>query len=574
MNKLLITASTLVLLSTLLVAGCGPAATEEPISQPEETKAPAVPPVEPTSEVPTEEVKEPVVLRVGGLLDADCWNPFACESPYVFGYLVLEGLADHGPSSQGCPALPRLADSWEVSEDGRTWTINLHEGITYSDGTPLTAGTVKESLEWRSSNELISSWFGTSYNLESVEIIDELTLQYTTTVPMINSPDYEWPMMYILPPHIWTELDESELFTFEFYPPIGTGPYVLTEHVPGSHMIFDAREDYYRGKPPIDRMVYQIYTNTDALVSALVAGEIDLTTFFLPPESVDVLSKDSNITIEESFPGDIYDLTFNMAEFGSRHPAVGDAAVRIAIDYAIDKQQIVDVALLGKGIQCPTNWACGPNFEGELNPDLVVTPFNLEKANQILDEAGYFDTDDDGVRETADGLPLEFRLYYATDFPPELTMSQMISDWLSEIGIKVDVEAVDYGTWLSVVTVERDFDMAIALRTADLDAASLDFWFSCWAAGMGAGTFNYSGYCSEEMDALVYEYWFSTDEFARWEPMFEAQRVLNQDRPIIILAGPYHIQAFRNDRFEFPFDTCYCNQGMYDPQGLLNAIVK
>jgi ABC-type oligopeptide transport system substrate-binding subunit len=99
----------------------------------------------------------------------------------------------------------------------------------------------------------------------------------------------------------------------------------------------------------------------------------------------------------------------------------------------------------------------------------------------------------------------------------------------------------------------------------------MDFWFSCWAAELG---FNYSGYCNEEKDGLVYEYLNAPDFESRWEPMFRAQEMLNQDRPIIILAGPLQIQAYRNDRFEFPLDTCYCCQGMYDPPGLFGAVPK
>jgi peptide/nickel transport system substrate-binding protein len=575
MNRLSIAAGTLVLLSTLLVAGCSPAATEEPTSLAEATRAPTIAPQESASAVPTEEVKEPVVLRVGGLMDADCWNPYTCTAPYIWGQLLFEGFTAYGPTSEGCPGEPRLADSWEVSPDGRTWTIHLHEGIAFSDGVPLTAGTVKEFLEWAISYPDTASWFNETKYLESVEVVDELTLRYTTSRPIIHSPDSAWQVMFILPPHIWGELDESEIFTFESYPPFGTGPYVLTEQVPGSYMIFDVREDYYRGKPPIDRVVYQIYANADALINALLAGEIDLTTPVLPPEAYDVFAADARITVEEQYPRDLYDLTFNMYEYGTGHPALRDPAVRLAIDYAIDKQHIIDIALLGHGIVCPTNWACGPNFEGELNPDLEITPFDLEEARRILDDAGYVDTDGDGIRESPEGLALVFTLYFATDFPPELTISQLIADWLTEIGIEVDVEALDWGTWFFYVSNQHDFDMAIDLRTPEVDPAAIDFWFSCWAAEPGPFTFNASGYCNEEMDELVAQYIFSDDPQARWGPIYAAQEIINQDRPIIVLAGPTQMQAYRNDRFEFQLDTCYADfLGMYGPQGLLGATVK
>jgi peptide/nickel transport system substrate-binding protein len=547
-----------------LLVGCGAAETPTPTSAPEPSPVPTEPPAEPTAE-------EPAVLRVGGLQDVDCWNPFSCTAIYMWGDLILEGFVDQGPASEGCPGTPAIAESWERSEDGRTWTIHLHEGITFSDGTPVTAGTIKQVLEWWSSIEEIAVFTAETLYLESAEAIDDLTLQYTTFEPIINSPDYDWAFMWTLPP-LWLDLDPAELFTYEFDPPTGTGPYVLTEYVPGSHMVFDAREDYYRGKPPIDRIVYTVYANADALTNALLAGEIDLTLPFLPPESYDVLAADPNITIEEKNPGDTYNLAFNMSSAGTTHPAIKDPAVREAIDYAIDKDQIVEIVFLGHAVTCPSNWACGPNFEGEVNPDLQITPFDLDRANQILEEAGYLDTDDDGVRETADGLPLEFRLVYITDFPPAVTMSEIIAGWLAEIGIQVSIEAVEWGTWYDVVTNQRDFDMTIDVALGNIDPASMDYWHSCWAAEPGG--YGTAGYCNEEMDALVYEYWFSTDIDARWEPMFEAQRMLHEDRPFIIVAGPYQIQAFRNDRFEFPFDTCYDNFGMFTPQALMQATVR
>jgi peptide/nickel transport system substrate-binding protein len=519
MKKQLLLFLSVFLILALALSGCSTGGTDPPVPDVEPTASAGD---GPTDEPPSD---EPVLLTIGGLADADCWNPYVCTATYIWGQLVMHGFATYGNSSDACPAQPGLAESWEVSEDGRTWTINLFEGLSYSDGTPITAQTIKEFMEFQSSNASIAAWFNESANLESVEVIDDLTLKYTTAVPMLHSPDGVWAVWFMLPPHIWGELDETEIFTFSNYPLVGAGPYVLTEHVPGSHMIFDAREEYHMGKPPIDRVVYRIYTNADALVSALIAGEIDLTTPVLPPESAQALEGISNITLEKKFPGDTFDLVFNLADYGSGHPAVKDPQVRMAIDYAIDKQQLVDIALLGEGIACPTNWACGPNFEGILNPDLDVTPF-----------------DGDGIRETPEGLPLEFGLFYATDFPAELTLAQMISDWLGAVGIQVAVEAVDWGTWFYQVSDQHDFDLAIDLRTPETDPGAIDFWLGCW-----------QGLAS----------------------IFEAQRILNEDRPMIVLAGPLQIQAYRNDRFEFPEDTCYADlSGMYGFQGLMNAEAK
>jgi peptide/nickel transport system substrate-binding protein len=581
MKSKVLSVLTFVLLAAIVVglASCGPEPTatpqppavepgEEPAAEPTEAPAATDTPV-----MEEEEEAEPVILRVGGLEDPDCWNPHSCTAIWFYGHLVVEGFADLGPASTGCAGVPRLADSWEVSEDGRTWTIHLHEGITFNDGTPVTAQTIVDFTEWWLSTDLIYHMAET-LSMESIEALDELTVQYTTTDPILNSPDYDFIWWYMGPPDIWGELDNETLWGYESYPPVGTGPYVVTEHAPGSHVIFDAREDYYRGKPPIDRLVYQIYANNDALISAVLSGEIDLTLPYLPPEAYDQLVSAPNITVEEKAPGAWHELVFNLHPEGSKHPAVDDPQVREAIDYAIDKEQLVEIALLGHGITCPTNWGCGPNYAAELDPDLEVTPFDLEMANQILEKAGYLDSDGDGIRETPDGQPLEFRLTIQAELAPQLAMAELMTNWLSEIGIDVLVEAQETGTWYDMILNQRDFDMAIDGDSHDIDPASMDFWYSCWSADAGSGALNYAAYCNEEFDALVYEWWFSTDMEARWEPMYQAQEILNQDRPIIILVGQNSLQAYRSDRFEFPLDTCDVSLGMFSPQGLLNATVK
>ncbi len=515
-----------------------------------------------------EKGSDQVVLRVGGLSGIDGWNPWMNTSPYALGALVLEGLTDRGPASEGSPSVPCLADSWEVSEDGLTWTIKLHEGITFSDGTAVDAQMVKEYLNWLRNEEMLFGFFASITNIVEVEVIDDLTFQYTNADPMISSADNDFPIIYILPPYIWSELGE-DVFMYENAEMIGTGPYVITEHVPGSHVVFDAREDYYRGKPVIDRIIYKIFGNNDALVNALISGEIDLTMPYLPPEVFEVLGSNPNITIEEKFPLGTFDLAFNMSELSVGHQAVKDPAVRLAIDQAIDKRQIVDVAFLGHATAGPTNWAVGPYYEDKMNPDLEMIPYNPDTARKTLEDAGYVDTDGDGVRETSEGEPLEFRLIYATDYPTSQTMTGMIADWLHEIGIKVDVEAVDSGSWFYAVIEDRDFDMAIDSRISDPDPASMDYWVSSWAAGSST-----TGSSNPDLDDMIYAYMFTPGE-ERWDYIYEAQRIVNEERWFITLAGPHQIQAYRNDRFIFPEDISHQDIGMLAPQGVLNVkIVK
>jgi peptide/nickel transport system substrate-binding protein len=562
----------------LLVPACGPDAIE-PSATPRLIRDPTLTPEpgehRPLEEQPTDTADQgPVILRVGATYAPDCWNPFSCAAVWYFGHLVMEGFTDHYSTSDGCKGVPRLAESWEVSEDGRTWTIKLHEGITFSDGTPFTAEAAKWNIEFYS-NDPELRWLNVeTWVPPSVEVIDELTFSYTTPDSIINSPDYDWVWWYMLNPNVWEEVPEDQLYADEAFPPVGTGPYTVTEHVPGEYIIFDDRPDYYRGDPPIDRVIYTLYSDLDAIVNALLAGEIDMTTPLLPPEEYEPLAGAPDVTVEEKEPyaGGIYWLVFNMYEGGIKNPAIDHPAVREAIDYAVDKEQLVDVVLFGHGVVLPTSWV--GVTQTEIAPDLHITPYDPATANQLLDEAGFLDTNGDSVRERDDGTPLEFSLLYQTEPQSVAAMSNMLVAWLQAVGIRVSPEAMDEVSWESAVLEERSFDMAITVTTKDIDPAAMAYWFGCRSAQMGSVGINYPGYCNPYMEDLIYEYWFSSDPEARWEPLYEAQRILADDRPIITLAGQNTIQAFRNDRFDFPFDTCDVAFNMFDAEGLLQAEVK
>jgi peptide/nickel transport system substrate-binding protein len=283
-----------------------------------------------------------------------------------------------------------------------------------------------------------------------------------------------------------------------------------------------------------------------------------------------------NITVEERFAIDKYDLNFNVYPYGIKHPAIEDPVVREAIDYAINRQQLIDVALLGHGALCPTNWACPPNATDQINPDLTVTPYDPERAKKLLDEAGYIDNDGDGLRETSDGLPLEFRLFYQLEDPPQLTVADLLVGFMREIGIALEVQAMEYGEISHGVLTGRDFDLVLIRNFTDTHATGkMDWDDTCWSADAGDIGRNYPGYCDEEVDELIYEAWYAVDEVVFTEALFKAQEMLYQARPYISLVGINRIQAYRNDRFEFPMGTCHAHAGgMYSYLGIMGASVK
>ena len=558
-----------VVLLALALTGCTTSATDEPTAIPGVDESPV--PGATSLPSPTEVADEgPVTLRVGLLNEPDCLHPFACSEHYYFVELIYDTYSDMGPE---CEIVPRSAESMEVSEDGLTWTIKLQEGMSFSDGEPFNAYALADYYDWVMSTQ-ISEWYMLTLFADSWEAVDEYVFQITTVEPVSTLPYYESLWLWPLPGHIWGEFDDQSIWGFENNPPIGSGPYVLTEWVPGEYLIYDAREDYWAGPPPIDRIVMQVYSNWDGLVQALLAGEIDVTDYAIPPQFFDTLEGVPDITVVEKPPGYHYFLAFNMYDGGFKHPAIEDPIVREAIDLATDKQQIIDVALLGHGSLCPTDWACSPSLGDVLDPSLSVTPFDIAEANRLLEEAGYLDTDGDGVRETADGQPLDFRFFYDVDNPSMDSITRMISGWLTQIGINLLVEGFETSTLWDTVLEVRDYDIALRFFLDEFDpSGAFDFYLSCWSADAGSGALNESGYCNPELDDLTYQIITTIDPESRKQLSFEASRLLNQDRPIVILAGENLLQAYRSDRFSFRHDYCSLGYMLWGVDSLMTAEV-
>jgi peptide/nickel transport system substrate-binding protein len=539
----------------LATAGCGSTATPESTAAPEEPEATE-------AEATT---TEPVVMRIGNIEGPDCFNPWACGQFWFYTDSVWEGFTGFG---EDCSIKNRVAKEMELSEDGLTWTITLQENVTFSDGEPLNAYTLEKLYDWYNATEL-KEWYPITLYALSWEALDEHTFQITTEVPVGSLPGWGGMWSFLLPPHIWGDKDNESLYTFD-NPVIGSGPYTLTEYKPGEYLIYDARSDYWGGVPAVDQLVFQIFGNWDAQIQSLISGEIDVTDRAVPAQYYDVLDADPNISLIEKEVGYKYYLSFNVAEAGIKHPAIEDIAVRRAIDYAIDKQQLIDIVLLGHGHVCPNSWVCTPYGDMMLDPTLDVAPYDPQESIRLLDEAGYRDSDGDGIRETPDGEPLEFRFLYNVVRPNDVAISGMLKDWLNEVGIAMILEGMEEGTLLTTTRDLRDYDIAMIYYVDEIDpAGGADFFFSCWSAEAGAAVTNDSGYCNPDMDDLIYESITTIDPAERLEVAHRIGRLIDRDLPIINLMAENFIQAYRNDRFEYDKVGCTSMGGLWDAPSLM-----
>ena len=499
------------------------------------------------AQTPAEE--ERIVFTLGDDNDIDSMNPWVgVEAPAYLMYALNYDLLVNFSLEDLSPA-PGLAESWEVSDDGLTWTFDIREGVTWHDGEPFTAHDVAYTF-----NRILEERQGCCIDYirqaETVEATDDTTLVIQARRPTVQ---FLTAYVYILPEHIWSELDEEEVKTFENYPnPVGTGAFQVVEWEEGQFFRMEANPDYWGGAPNVDEVIYRIYQNEDALAQALLAGEIDFADT-LGAGVFDSLVGQENIATNEASIPSFEEIGFNAGADenypnSDGHPALKDVTVRRAIAHAIDKQTIVDRILLGHGTIGSTIVPPVTDFyHYEPTPEETI-PFDIAEANRLLDEAGYEDTDGDGVREMpGGGEPLHFRYFVRNEENSTVTTSEFVTDWLSQIGISTDVRGMS-DTRLTNVIYDGNYDMFHWGWFPDADP---DFILSVMTCGQRPpdGVWSDSFYCNDEYDAMYEEQQTTLDLEQRAEIVKEMQRIVYEDAPYVVLFYDRNLQAYREDRW-------------------------
>lgn len=450
---------------------------------------------------------------------------------------------------------PELAETVEVSEDGTVWTFTIHDGVTFHDGTPLTANDVAFSYNLYKAHEDFPFLNVYTQYFETIEAPDERTVVITLTEPIPNI-ESQLLYLYILPEHIWAEHSEGAATAeFENLEMIGSGPFKVQEYSQGEFVHLVANKEHFLHPPAIDEVIFQTFDNQDALVQAIQTGQVDMITE-MPNTAVPVLRNAENIELVVGAPlsPSVTDIILNQVspencppEDGvcSGHPALLDRNVRLALAHATDKQNIIDVLLLGLGTPGLT---LIPDSLGQWYNDTIQDyEFDIAKANQILDDAGYMDTDGDGVREMPDGTnPLIFRVQWPNDSSDAPRMADLLSETWGQIGVRTEPQALDPDALTAVCCPAFDFDIILWGWGSDPDPG---FLLSVMLTGEIPTGNSETGYSNPEYDELYHQQATELDLDARREIVWRMQEIVHQDVAYIIPFYAQETQAFRTDRF-------------------------
>jgi peptide/nickel transport system substrate-binding protein len=507
-------------------------------------------------------------FTVGLKNEVDSFNPFlGIEAPsyemwaITYDFMVGYSLDDMSP-------VPALAESWESSEDGLTWTFDIREGVEWSDGQPFTAADIAYTY-----NRIIdggpeaTTWESFLRSVETVTAPDD-----TTVVLKLSKPNAALPLLPIpiIPEHIWKSVSEKEVKTYaaepsEGRPVVGTGPFRLVEgSAGGSTYRFEKNPDYWGGAPHVDEVVFRVFKAEDPMAQALVKGEVDFI-HDISPLQIKALEGREGITAFNGATPYFEEIAFNVGAvdtetdkpIGDGNPALKDPKFRHALGYAIDSERLMRSAY--QGAADPGDSIIPPAYpEVRWEPEEdEAFSFDLEKAGELLDEAGY-EVGSDGLRTMPDGKPIgTLRLFARPEEKRSVTSMDFFSEWLGELGIKSEVTVMESNRLTNVI-LDGEYDMFHWGWYVEPDPDSILDVFTC----AQRGGWSDSWYCNEEYDALYKQQNQEVDDDKRVEQIKEMQQIIFEDAPYLVLAYTSDGQAYRSDRF-----ACFVPQP--EPDGTL-----
>ena len=498
-----------------------------------------------------------VVYRVGILTDFDNLNPFVgFEWPsYEVWYLTYEPLVgyDYGTlaPTKGAQATG-LATDWSVTPDGKTWTFKIRENATWNDGVPLTAKDVAFTYNYIIDNEL-TNWTSYTQGIKHATAVDDTTVRFDCSEPKADMLRVYLP---IVPEHVWSKVagKDAGLGHPNTPPIVGSGPFKCVEWKKSSYVKLVANKAYWRGAPKIDELYLEYYTNADTMVQDLKSGNIDGCSGILDAQYRQ-LQTVPGIEARTIGTNGFDELAFNCYSRGpSRgNPVLKDPKFRQAVNWAVDKDKICAIAYGGHARPATTvvtaDYYTDPDWHWEPPAD-VKYGFDLEKAKQLLDAAGYKDTNGDGIRE-AGGKPIVLRLWCRDGSVTYQNVERLVAGWFRSIGLKMVVSTMDLGA-LGAAIVDKqggklspDYDIVVWGWYSDLDPGSILSYFTTAQIGSQSDC----GYSNPQYDRLFNEQARTIDPAARKAIIDQMQQILYRDSPYIVLAYSNDLEAYNTAKW-------------------------
>ncbi|MBZ9655252.1 ABC transporter substrate-binding protein [Phyllobacterium lublinensis] len=437
---------------------------------------------------------------------------------------IFDGLIKVGLDGRPAPA---LAEAWEVSGDGKTITFHLRKGVKFHDGTPLTPDDVAFSLDvWKKYH---ARGRGAFANVTGTHSPDDHTIIFDLSVPspvvLLGLVANESP---VLARHTYPA--EGDLAVAERNnSPIGTGPFRFVEWERGSHIALEKNQDYWdAGHPLVDQLIIRTLPDPATTSAAIEAGTVQVSSF-VPLSNIVRLQKNADIQVIDDPRGSLYAVGAVVFEFNLDRERFRDRALRTAFAHSIDRDFIQKN--LYYGFATPTESPIPPGLPEWHNADVPKYIFDLEKAENILEEAGY--------KRNSEGVRLKLFNDYAANNATHLLVAQFIRSTLAKIGVDLEIRNQDFGQFVNRAYTKRDFDTIIYHATVGPDpaiGAQRFYWSKNFKPGVAFS--NAANYSNPEVDRLLEAAGAEIDPARRRQYYNEFQRIVQEDIVRIPVISP------------------------------------
>jgi peptide/nickel transport system substrate-binding protein len=423
-----------------------------------------------------------------------------------------------------------LAESWEVSPDGRKITFHLRKGVTWHDGKPFTSEDVMFTYR-----KMIDPNTPTAYAEDFKQVTRASAPDSFTFIV-----EYEKPFapalaswgMHVLPKHLlegYPDISRSPANK----KPVGTGPFRFVEWKTGEKTVFEANPDYFEGRPYLSRVITRVIPDLATTFLELKSGGLDM--MGLTP--LQYTRQTETEEFRRSFNKYRY-LSFGYTYLGFRlsHPLFSDKRVRQAFAYAINKKEIIDGVLFGLGQE-----ATGPYKPGTwaYNPDVREYPYDPERAKALLAEAGWKDADEDGILDKG-GRKFAFTVLTNAGNDSRAKTAAIIQQSLAAVGIRMEIRTLEWSAFINEFVDKRKFDAVILGWSISQDPDQYDIWSS---KKTGPKEFNFIGFANDEVDRLLEEGRRTFDMEKRKKAYFRIQEILAEEQPYVFLYYPDSLPA-------------------------------
>ena len=454
-------------------------------------------------------------------------NPITAEAEMSTNYIttgnIFERLLEYDPDE--VKLKPWLAESYHVSDDGLEITIKLRDDIHFSDGVPITADDVLFTYETTMNPAVDAATQRAFYdNFKELLKIDERTVKfvcnevYWKTFEVIG-------LFEVLPKHIYKFEDPRE-FNMRRTEPFGSGPYIFEKWDVAQQVVLRRNENYWGHKPKVEKIIFRFISNDTAALQALRSEEVD----FMYPTAEQFADMADDEEFNEKFRAMSYwtpGVPFFYIAWNQEKPFFNDRLVRLAMTHMVDRNAIVEHLLRGS-----SKVATGPFYiyGGQHDSTVEPWPYDLKKAAQLLDQAGWIDTNGDGVRDKQ-GIPLRFKLAFSPGRAFYEQFAKLFKDAAAKVGVDIIADPYEWSVFVERLQ-NHEFDALVIGSGGTVESDPYQHFHSSQIADRGD---NRTSYSNPEVDALLDQARRTLDEDKRYPLYHRFHRLIHEEQPFTFL---------------------------------------